>query len=81
MANAPLLPPPLVIGRQRFWRLGGVRNFVAQVAGEPAPAPQPDDEHLIQARELRKMLGGVSDMWVWRHSRRAAQSAESPEAA
>jgi hypothetical protein len=59
-----------VIGRLRYWRRGAIRQYLAQVAGEPAPAAQPDDEHLIQAKELRRLLGGVSDMWIHRHSRR-----------
>jgi len=75
-----ILPDPLVIGRLRYWRRGGVRRYLAEVAGEPAPSPQPDDEHLMQAKELRKMLGGVSDMWIHRHSRRAAQTDEATAA-
>ena len=70
MADIHLLPEPIFIARLRFWRLGAIRQFLAKVAGDPAPAPQADDEHLIQARELRKMLGDVSEMWIFRHSRR-----------
>ena len=68
--RSPTLPDPLVIGRLRYWRRGAIRQYLAEVAGEPAPAAQPDDEHLLQARELRRLLGGVSDMWIHRHSRR-----------
>jgi hypothetical protein len=64
------LPEPLVIGRRRYWRRGEIRCYLAEEAGKPAPAPLPDDEHLLQAKELRRMLGGVSDMWIFRHSRR-----------
>jgi hypothetical protein len=65
-----ILPDPLLIGRLRYWRLGAIRKYLAEVAGEPAPAQQADDEHLMQAKELRRMLGGVSDMWIHRYSRR-----------
>ena len=65
-----LLPDPLVMGRLRYWRRGAIRRYLAKVAGEPAPGPQPDDEHLLQAKELRQILGNVSDMWLHRHSRR-----------
>jgi hypothetical protein len=78
-----LLPDPLVMGRLRYWRRGAIRQYLAKVAGDPVPLPQSDDEHLLQAKELRQMLGGVSDMWLHRHLRRpdsegrqlAAQSA------
>lgn len=69
------LPEPLVIGRRRYWSRGAIRGYIAEEAGKPAPAPQPDDEHLIQAKELRRMLGGVSDMWIFRHSRRDTERA------
>lgn len=65
------LPNPLVIGRLRYWRRGAIRRYLAEVAGEPAPPPQADDETLMQAKELRLHLGRVSDMWLHRHLRRA----------
>jgi hypothetical protein len=65
-----ILPDPIVIGRLRYWRLGAIRKYLAEVAGKPEPAPQPDDEQLMKAKELRRMLGGVSDMWLHRYSRR-----------
>ena len=68
--RTPPLPDPLVIGRLRYWRRGHIRAYLAQVEGKPAPEPQADDEHLMLAKELRLMLGGVSDMWIHRHSRR-----------
>ena len=77
---AAVLPQPLVIGRLRYWRRGAIRRYLAEVDGEPAPAPQPDDENLLQAKELRHMLGGVSDMWIWRHSPRPAESPVSATA-
>jgi len=74
MRTTPTLPDPLTIGRLRYWRRGAIRRYLADVAGEPAPASQLDDESLLQAKELRQMLGGVSDMWIFRHSRRPAPS-------
>ena len=41
----------------------------ARIAGKPLPAPLPDDEVLETSKQLRAALGGVSDMFLWRHSR------------
>ncbi len=72
VANEIYLPAPIMtIGRRHFWRRRAIRLYVAAMAGEPEPAPQPDDEFLLNSLELRVMLGGVSDMWIWRRTRRA----------
>jgi len=70
------LPDPSArIGGRKFWRRRAVREYLARVSGEPAPTPQPEDEHLMGSLELRLVLGGVSDMWLYRHSRRDPPSA------
>lgn len=65
-----LPPPKMRIGRQRKWDRGSIRACLAAAAGEPPPPPRHDDEYLVGSNELRQMLGGVSDMFLWRHSRR-----------
>jgi hypothetical protein len=72
------------IGNRKFWKRGHVRAYLARVSGDPPPAPQPDDDHLVGSLELRLILGGVSDMWLHRHTRRstpAAPTAAPPSAA
>ena len=66
--------PVLIIGRRRYWRRRQIREAVALAAGEPMPPTQRDDEELVQAREVRRLLGGVSDMFLWRHARRGSES-------
>jgi len=56
-------------GRRRV-----IREALAEAANEPTPPPAADDEHLIQSKELRRILSGVSDMFLWRHSRRPTQA-------
>jgi hypothetical protein len=66
------LPDPHArISGRKYWKRCAVREYLAKIAGEPAPAPQPDDHHLVGSLELRLILGGVSDMWLHRHSRRS----------
>jgi hypothetical protein len=73
MSDRHHLPDPAVrIGRRKFWRKSSIRQYIAQVAGESPPAPLSDDEQLIGSVELRIWLGGVSDMFIYRHSRRSA---------
>jgi hypothetical protein len=62
--------PTLTIAGKKFWRRRAIREALAAAAGEAPPNPAADDEHLIQSRELRQLLGGVSLMFLWRHSRR-----------
>jgi hypothetical protein len=69
------LPDPAVrIGGRKFWRRRAVREYIARIAGEPPPAPIADDEQLLGSLELRMWLGGVSEMWIHRHSRRQENS-------
>jgi hypothetical protein len=65
--------PTHIIAGKKFWKKRAIREALAAAAGEPTPASAADDEYLIQSRELRQMLGGVSDMWIWRHSQRSAK--------
>ena len=71
-------PPPAVIAGRNFWRKGAIRQWLAAMAGEVAPAPQPDDEHMMTTRAVREMCGGVSVMWL---HRRRKEAANAPDAA
>jgi hypothetical protein len=75
MSEFVIPAPTVVIATKKFWRKRSIREALAKAAGEPAPAAAADDEHLMQSRELRQMLGGVSDMFLWRHSVRDADTA------
>jgi hypothetical protein len=67
------LPDPHArISGKKFWKRRAIREYLAKIAGEPAPVHQSDDDHLVGSLELRLILGGVSDMWILRHSRRSA---------
>jgi hypothetical protein len=68
-------PEPIVINDRNFWRRGAVRRWLAEVAGEPAPKPRPDDEQLMTQRAVREHLGGVSEMWIWRKRQRKSEAA------
>jgi hypothetical protein len=59
-------PEPTVIAGRNFWAKGIVRGWTAAVAGKGEPNPQPDDEVLINSRQVRELFGGVSDMWLHR---------------
>jgi hypothetical protein len=56
----------MVIAGRNFWAKGIVRGWTAAVAGKGEPNPQPDDEVLINSRQVRELFGGVSDMWLHR---------------
>jgi hypothetical protein len=60
------LPDPTMIAGRRYWPKGQIRRWVAAIADKPEPNPQPDDETLVNARQLRDLFGGVSDMWIYR---------------
>jgi hypothetical protein len=62
------LPAATVIAGRRYWFKGQIRGWIAAIADKPEPAPQPDDEMLITARQLRGMFGNVSDMWLYRRA-------------
>jgi len=69
--------PSAIISGRKFWNRRSIREFIAAVSNQPPPGERPDDDFLIGSLEVRQMLGGVSDMWLHRHSRRpdARQSA------
>jgi hypothetical protein len=60
------LPDPTIIAGRRYWTRGEIRRWIAAIADKPEPDPQPDDEQLVNARQLRDWLGGVSDMFLHR---------------
>jgi hypothetical protein len=76
----PVLPQPIVFGRRRYWRRRLIREYLAEVAKEPSPAPRPDDESLMDARELRTLLGGITDMTLWRRMRPSASPSSATPA-
>jgi hypothetical protein len=65
--SKPWFPKPTSINRRNFWRRGTVRQWAAEALGRARPEPRDDDEQLITQRAVRELLGGVSDMWIWRH--------------
>ena len=64
--NPPFPPPTATIAGRNFWRKRIVRDWTAAITGEREIAPQPDDEILINSRQVRQLFGGVSDMWLHR---------------
>ena len=65
-AKPATFPRPIRLGGRNYWRLGELRRYVAQAAGESSPSSQADDEHLLTAAAVRRRLGGVSAMWIHR---------------
>lgn len=78
--RAPAFPQPIRMSGRNFWRLGTIRRYVAEVAGEGAPPAQADDEHLLTARAVRTRLGNVSAMWLHRRMREAGEHEVAKEA-
>jgi len=76
----PFPDPTAIIAGRNFWAKGNVRRWRAAIAGEPAPVPQPDDEVLINSRQVRELFGGVSDMWLWRRRQRKSALQEAADA-
>lgn len=71
MAEKLYLPPPVtLINGRKFWKRKQAREYIATLCGQKITDQRPDDDYLIGSRELREMLGGVSDMWLLRHTRR-----------
>ena len=71
----PFPSPTVTIASRNFWMKGSVRGWIAAVAGKAEPDSQPDDETLINSRQVRAMFGGVSDMWL--HRRRYPDNASA----
>jgi hypothetical protein len=70
MSSSIYLPDPHArIGGRKFWQRRAIREYLAALANQPAPASQADDDYLIGSTELKKVLGNVSDMWLHRHAR------------
>ena len=74
MTDIYIPDPDIRIGKKKFWYRRTVRAYQARLGGLPAPAPQPDDLDLVGSLELRLALGGISEMTLWRRSRRTASS-------
>jgi hypothetical protein len=64
--DIPFPRPDLIAGNRRYWMRGTVRRWRAEQAGLPAPAQQPDDEAMLNSRQVRDLFGGVSHMWIER---------------
>jgi hypothetical protein len=67
----PFPDPSVTIAGRHFWTKGQKRRWLAACAGLPEPAPRSDDEELLTSRQLRRELGDVSAMWIWRRRRKA----------
>jgi hypothetical protein len=71
-------PTPMIVAGRNYWTRGQVRAWRAVIAGQAAPTPQPDDEILMNSKQVRALFGGVSDMWL--HRRRKAADTTAAEA-
>ncbi len=67
--EVPFPQPDLRVGGRKYWKKRTRREWIASIAGQPAPEHSPDDEMLETSKQVRAALGNVSDMWLWRHSR------------
>ena len=74
-SNQPPFPHPVTISGRLYWRRRTVRCWLATVAGDGEPPPEPDDENLLNSTAVRAMCGGVSDMSLWRWRRRNVAAA------
>jgi hypothetical protein len=66
------LPRPMKLGNRNRWPNRAWREWLANMKGLPPPPAQPDDDHLIDSKELRKRLGNVSNMYLHRHMDRSS---------
>jgi hypothetical protein len=73
----PFPAPKVVIGGRKFWPKRTIREWLAEVAGDPPPPPRDDDEFLLTTAAVREMCGNVSSMWIWRRSQRKAAATEA----
>jgi hypothetical protein len=59
-------PAPIKEGTRNYWTLGSIRRWQAAKAGLPEPASAVDDDNWLPSSRVREMLGGVSQMWLYR---------------
>jgi AT hook motif len=65
------LPEHTYMGRQRRWRLSEVLDYERALAGLPPHGPlEATEERWLSAAQMRERFGRVSDMWLWRRTRR-----------
>jgi hypothetical protein len=81
VAQAINFPPAIRIGNRKFYKRRSLREYLAAISGELPPPSKPDDEYLINSRQLRQELGGVSEMWVWRREQERAAAIACSRAA
>jgi hypothetical protein len=79
VTTTPFPAPTATIAGRNYWEKRAVRGWIAAIAGKGEPAPQEDDETLLNSRQVRDMFGGVSEMWL--HRRRHPATANSPNPA
>lgn len=72
--DAPF-PRGVKVGNRKIYRRRAIRVYMAAILGEPEPAPHPDDENWLSSREVRRMLGGVSHMFLWRREHPRSEAA------
>jgi hypothetical protein len=75
--RGPALPKPTYFNGRRRWKLSEIINYERACAGlEPVEMDRREDCWLTSAH-LRTRFGGVSDMWLWRHTTGARRQAEA----
>jgi hypothetical protein len=62
----PEFPKEIYLYNRPYWRRGDILAWIAKNAGEPRPEASPDDVQLLNGPAVRKILGGVSEMTLWR---------------
>jgi hypothetical protein len=67
-------PYATYFGTQRRWKLSDVIDYERKLAGlPPLETFDPADERWLTAAQMRERYGGVSDMWLWRRTRKSAR--------